>query len=91
MDKHRFSMREVTRSFRKFRDLVNDLRVAPYQIWGDRLSHLVDHCENDPVMRVVTESLRAPTRTVNAQTWYDESLKTHGGMLGSGRYELPEG
>ena len=32
---------------------------AKFQTWGDVFAHLIAHCENDPVMQVVTDPLRA--------------------------------
>lgn len=88
MSRDTFSRREVTRSFRKFNDCVTDLFAAVFQTWGDAFTHLIHHCENDPVMRVVTEPLRANT-AVNAKEWYQKAVASRGSMVGSGRYTLP--
>ena len=83
-----YTKREVDRSFRKFNDLVEDLFSSPWQLWGDRLSHLMNHCEQDSVMRVVTEPLRT-NKNVDVSSWYEEASKTNTGMTGSAYYELP--
>ena len=83
-----YTKRQVDRSFRKFNDLVEDLFSSPWQLWGDRLSHLMNHCEQDSVMRVVTEPLRT-NKNVDVSSWYEEASKTNTGMTGSAYYELP--
>jgi hypothetical protein len=88
MSNETFSRREVERSFRKFKDCVNDLFAAVFQTWGDCFTHLMTHCEVDHVMRVVTEPLRSNT-SVNAREWYQNAANSTRGMVGSGRYTLP--
>jgi hypothetical protein len=83
-----FSRREVERSFRKFRDIVNDLFSAKFQQWDDMFTHLIAHCENDPVMTVITEPLKNDPR-VNATKWWDDAIASVRGMVGSGHYALP--
>ena len=83
-----FSRREVERSFRKFRDIVNDLFSAKFQQWGDMFTHLMSHCETDPVMMVVTEPLKSDPR-VDAKKWWDDAVASVSGMVGSGGYSLP--
>jgi hypothetical protein len=83
-----FSRRQVERSFRKFSDIVNDLFKATFQTWGNTFTHLMTHCEQDPVMQVVTQSLRENAR-VHVEQWYAEAMGTVGGMVGSAHYELP--
>ena len=50
-----FSRRQIERSFRKFNDTVSDLFLAKFQTWGNTFTHLITHCEQDSVMKVVTE------------------------------------
>jgi hypothetical protein len=88
VEQQRFSRRQVERSFRKFNNIVDDLFQATFETWGDTFTHLVTHCEQDPVMRVVIEPLRS-NKNVDASTWYDDALASGCGMLGSCRYELP--
>jgi hypothetical protein len=83
-----FSRRQVERSFRKFNDIVQDLFSAQFQTWGDSFNHLVEHCEQDPVMRVITEPLRSNSE-VDAEEWYQEILDSQTGGAGSGTYKLP--
>lgn len=83
-----FSRREVDRSFRKFRDIVNDLMSAKFQTWSDCFTRLITHCENDPVMQVVTEPLRTDPR-VDADKWWNDAVASVRGMVGSGNYSLP--
>ena len=68
-----FARREVDRAFRKFRDLVQDLYQTDHHTWGDRITHLLNHCEQNPVMKVITEPLRR-NQNVDAGKWYDEYM-----------------
>lgn len=88
MPKDTFTRREVDRAFRKFNDCARDLFSAVFQVWGDCFTHLITHCEQDPVMRVVTEPLRV-NMNVNPQQWYENALASVQGMTGSGHYTLP--
>jgi hypothetical protein len=83
-----FPRRDVERSFRKFNDIVSDLFNAKFQTWGDAFAHLMTHCEEDPVMRIVTEPLRL-NKHVDAGKWLADASASVGSMVGSGRYELP--
>jgi hypothetical protein len=83
-----FSRREVERSFRKFRDIVNDLVSAKFQTWDDMFSHMITHCDTDPVMRVVIAPLLA-NKNVNADKWYADCMASVGSMVGTAHYELP--
>jgi len=88
VSQEQFTRREVERSFRKFKDVVNDLFRARFQTWGNAFTHLITHCENDPVMQVVTGPLKV-NKNVDAEKWYADALRSVGGMVGSGHYELP--
>jgi hypothetical protein len=88
MQQEQFSRREVERSFRKFNDIVNDLFGAKFQTWTNAFNHLMEHCQHDPVMQVVTEPLKC-NKSVDAEKWYADALASVGSMIGSGQYELP--
>lgn len=79
---------DIERSFRKFNDIVNDLLGAKHQTWGNIFTHLITHCEEDPVMEVITEPLRS-NRQVDAAKWYADAVASAHEMVGSGHYELP--
>lgn len=83
-----FSRRQVERSFRKFNDTVNDLFQAKFQTWNNTFTHLITHCEQDSVIKLVTEPLRS-NRAVDAEKWYTDALSSMTSMVGSGYYELP--
>lgn len=83
-----FARRSVERSFRKFTDIINDLLQADFRTWGNSFTHLVTHCENDPIMKVVIGPLK-DTNLADAHAWYEQFARSVGGMAGSGRYELP--
>lgn len=87
MEQKKFSYRQVSRSFRKFNDIVADLFSAQYQTWGDIFTHMITHCEQDEVMKIITEPLRA-NQNINGEKWLEEALSSNPGV-GSGRYELP--
>jgi hypothetical protein len=88
MAKDTFTRREVERAFRKFNDCVRDLFASVAQTWTDHFTHLMTHCELDPVMRVVTEPLRS-NPNVNAEEWYEQAMASLAGVAGSGSYTLP--
>jgi hypothetical protein len=88
MKPEKFSRREVDRAFRKFKDLCNDLFQAKFQTWADSFTHLITHCEQNPVMRAVTEPLRT-NKAVDARRWYEEAMASVSSMVGSGNYRLP--
>jgi hypothetical protein len=88
MSQETFSRREVERAFRKFNDLVTDVMGAVFQTWEDCFTHLITHCEQNPVMRVITEPLRE-NKNVDASKWYAECMGSVQGMVGSARYTLP--
>ena len=83
-----YSRRQVERSFRKFNDTVNDLFQAKFQTWGNTFTHLITHCEQDSIMKVVTEPLRQ-NRAVDAEKWYTDVMSSVRGVVGTGHYELP--
>jgi len=70
------------------RDLVNDLDTARFQTWVEAFSRLIDHCESDEVMRVITGPLKT-NPAVDADRWWTDALDSVRGMAGSGHYELP--
>jgi hypothetical protein len=82
-----FKRRDVDRAFRTFGDRARDLMQADQTTWEDALHRLLHHCENDPVMSVITYPLKA--KPVNAAAWYQEALETVVAVSGSGRYRLP--
>src|SRR5688572_19743793 len=88
MAEGKFTRREVHRSFRKFRDIASDLIRARYQTWSANLRRLIDHCETDRVMRVVTDPLRN-NPNVDVDRWYQDFLESSGGMVGSEKFRLP--
>ena len=83
-----FSRRQVERSFRKFEDIVNDLFNAKFQTWDNTFTHLITHCEEDSVMKLVTEPLRSNCN-IDAEKWYNNAMNSVRSMVGSGHYELP--
>jgi hypothetical protein len=84
-----FARRIVVRSFRKFRDLADDLRNAEFRTWEEYLRHLIHHCRSDSVMQVVTEPLRTHPN-VDFKKWCDEFwCSNEGGGLGTYHYSLP--
>lgn len=52
-----FTHNEVTASFRKFNDLADDVLRSDRSTWSDSVQQLFHHCQNDPVMVVVMESI----------------------------------
>lgn len=83
-----FTRRQVERSFRKFQDIVDDILSASFQTWSDTFSHLITHCETDPVMQIITGPLKSDPR-IDAGKWWDDAVSSPTGMVGSGHYTLP--
>lgn len=88
MGPDKFTRREVDRAFRKFSDTVKDVFDAKFQTWGDAFTHMMTHCEQNPVMQVVTEPLRQ-NRNVDGEKWWLDAIASVRGMVGSGHYSLP--
>ena len=84
----KFSRAEVRSSFRKFSDTCTDLIQSDWHTWDNYLNILIDHCENNPVMKTVTDPLRH-NPNVDIDAWYTEFQDSVGGMVGSGSYSLP--
>ena len=80
-----FARPQVQRSFQKFRDQSSDLQGAVFQTWEESLRHFIDHCQNDPVMKVVMEPLRSH-RNVDLSKWYEKFEENNRGMVGTNRY-----
>jgi hypothetical protein len=76
MGQQQYSKKQVERSFRKFNDIANDLSSAEVGAWSSLFTNLVQFCENDPVMREVTEPLRTNTN-VNTQEWLESVSDAH--------------
>lgn len=83
-----FPRRQVERSFQKFNDTVQDLFRAPFQAWDDTLARLMTHCEQDPVMKLVTDPLKS-SQDFDAKEWFEEASNSAEGTIGTGTYKLP--
>lgn len=88
MNRETFQRREIERAFRKFGDLVQDIKNSTHNTWDDALARLLHHCQNDAVMQVITEPLLNNTR-IDFEGWLAKATESVVGTTGSGRYQLP--
>jgi hypothetical protein len=71
-----YRRRDVVRSFRKFKDCVDDVSRATYGTWHNAFRHLMNHCERDSIMRVVIDPLRLEMAE-EAFAWFNEAQPGH--------------
>ena len=76
MGQIQFSRAQIDKAFRKFDDLAGDLAGARYQNYQDLLTQFVRHCENDSVMRLVTEPFRHNPNVV-LDDWVENNFSRH--------------
>lgn len=85
MQQETFARRDVVRAFRKFIDIQHDLLGANANTWHHHLKHMIDHCENNPVMSTVIAPLRENNH-VNLESWFNELT---GANFRRAKYSLP--
>lgn len=81
-----FTKTQVEISFRKFSDNADDLAHSDRNTFDTHLEAFLHHCENDPVMKHITNGLKNPD-TYN--TWSQKYIQGGGSMAGSARLNLP--
>ena len=79
---------KIRRSLQRFSDYASDLQRSDMNTFDDRISLLMDYCENDEVFQVIDAQLRS-VQTVSFQDWYQERLATRKGNVGSGELIFP--
>ena len=89
MKRDSFPRRDVRRAFRKFSDMGSDVTRAQFQTWEAHLKNLLDFCETDPIMDIITDPLRH-NPNINIEQWHKDFQTTVGSMVGSGQYEIPK-
>jgi len=83
-----FQAGKIRRSLRRFIDFAGDLSRADMNTFEDRLSLLMDYCQNDEVFRVIDQQLTS-IEFVDFDAWYTDRKSTMGGMVGSGQLSFP--
>ena len=83
-----FPAGKIRRSLRRFIDFAGDLSRADMNTFEDRLSLLMDYCQNDEVFRVIDQQLTS-VESVDFDAWYTDRKSTIGGMVGSGQLSFP--
>jgi len=81
-----FTPKQIEISFRKFNDYSSDFEVSDHNSFDTHLKILLDHCENDPIMKVITEPLK--NEKVYGK-WKDEFIQGMGSMVGSSKLNFP--
>src|SRR5690348_2129899 len=66
-----YSREEVERSVHEFKNLSSDLMRAEYGNWRDSLTHFLDFCQDDPIMRLVVQPL-IDNPNVNIDQWLSD-------------------
>ncbi|MCK4795872.1 MAG: hypothetical protein KAT05_00750 [Spirochaetes bacterium] len=79
--------KKIEISFRKFVDYSNDVLKSDYNTFSTRLKILIHHCENDPVMKIITNQLK--NIDVDFDGWMANSMESGGSMAGSKEFNLP--
>ena len=87
MAERQFTRKQVERSVRTYNDHVDELMNALFQNWDSALERLLHHLDHDEVMKTV-RALHAEGGP-NADTWWNDTLGTVRGMVGSGTIRFP--
>jgi len=82
-----FKPKDIRLSFQKFTDYANDILKSDRVTFGTRLEIFIDHCKNDPVMKVIWSQIMSID--ADALKWWDETSQTGGSMNGSTPFLLP--
>jgi len=79
---------QVRTAKQRFYDIQSDLMHSKYHDIENNLNAFVEFCENDTVMRKITQPL-IQIKGVDVSKWYEDIFKTGGSMIGSKHYALP--
>ena len=83
-----FTAGKIRRSLQRFIDFAGDLSRADMNTFDDRLSLLMDYCQNDVVFQVIDQQLTS-IESVDFDAWYTDRKSTMRGMIGSGQLSFP--
>ncbi len=83
-----FNKKIIELSFRKFKDYSSDVIGSDHNTFDNRLNIFIYFCENDSVMKVITNQLKAID--TGFDEWW-ESINSSGGgsMIGTKNFNLP--
>ncbi|MFA5125383.1 MAG: hypothetical protein WC462_00065 [archaeon] len=82
-----FDKRAIALSFRKFKDYSTDVLGSNSATFDTRLKIFIDHCENDPIMAVISSQLKKIESGFD--TWWEKALQSRGSFIGSATFDLP--
>jgi hypothetical protein len=82
-----FDKKQVELSFRKFSDYADDVLSSNHHTFNTRFNMLLNHCENDPVMSIISSQLK--NVDVHFDEWWEKGMSTGGSFAGSKHFDLP--
>lgn len=89
MTNNTFNRKQVEISFRKFTDNAKYVLTSNSKTFKTNLETFIFHCENDPVMRVITNQLK--NIDCNFDELLSKSMIARGSLATSGEFILPLG
>ena len=84
-----FNRKQVDISFGRFTNYAEYVLNSNSKTFKANLETFIFHCENDPVMRVITNQLKSID--CNFEELLSESMRARGSLSSSGRLLLPPG
>lgn len=82
-----FDKKRVELSFKKFSNYADDVLSSNSHTFGTRFNILLDHCENDMVMSIISSQLKSTD--VHFSEWWEKIMSTGGSFIGSKHFDLP--
>lgn len=89
MTNNSFNKKQVEIGFRKFRYNAGYVFSSNQKSFKTNLKLFIWHCENDPVLRVITNELK--NINCNFEELLSESMRAKGSLVTSGEFLLPLG
>ena len=83
-----FTVGKIHRSLQRFIDFTNDLSTSDMNTFDDRLSVLINFCQNDDVFQFLSNQL-LQVESVDFEKWHTQIQSTEGSMFGSGNLSFP--
>lgn len=83
----KFDKKRVELSFRKFSDYASDVLSSNYHTFDTRFNILLNHCENDVIMSIISNQLKSID--AHFDEWWEKGMSTGGSFVGSKQFDLP--
>lgn len=80
---------DIRKTKKRYYDLQSDLLASKHFNFDNSLKIFMHFCENDSVMKKITEPLKTD-KTVDVNKWWTDLRQTGGSFVGSKRYVMPE-